>query len=76
MEAVTDPFHRLDVADATTAGLLVSLIRSPDGSPDDHLRWAVAAGAAAADEQGVHGLTHRRVEALALQIQVAPAELA
>lgn len=76
LEAVPDPFHRLDVADATTAGLLFSLIRSPDASPEDHLRWAVAAGAAAGTEQGVHGLTPRRVEDLVTQVQVARAELA
>ncbi|WAC75626.1 PfkB family carbohydrate kinase [Roseateles sp. SL47] len=66
----------MDAGDATTAGLLFSLMRTPDGEPEEHLRWAMATGAAASDGQGVHGLTYRRVEDLLEQVQVARAELA
>ncbi|MBT9494460.1 MAG: carbohydrate kinase [Paucibacter sp.] len=35
------------LGDAATAGLLFSLIHHPDANPEQHLRWAIAAAAAA-----------------------------
>ncbi|SEK32553.1 fructokinase [Roseateles sp. YR242] len=66
----------IGVGDAATAGLLYSLMQAPDADPEEHLRWAMAAGAAACDGQGVHGLDTRRVTSLMDRVQVARAELA
>jgi fructokinase len=38
--------------DASMAGFLYSLLEHPDAEPEQHLRWAVAAGAAACTSAG------------------------
>lgn len=44
--------------------------------PEDHLRWAVAAGAAACASAGVDGLSAGLVTSLIDQVQVRRAEMA
>jgi len=73
---LTAPAALFDTSDATTAGLLYSVMRAPDADPEEHLRWAMAAAAAACDAGGVHGLEARRVASLMDHVQVARAELA
>ncbi|MEJ6005397.1 PfkB family carbohydrate kinase [Paucibacter sp. AS339] len=48
----------LDVSDASMAGLLASLMRQPNALPDEHLRWAVAAAAAARSASPEYALPH------------------
>ncbi|MDL2354355.1 MAG: carbohydrate kinase [Pseudomonadota bacterium] len=50
--------------DASIAGLLFSLMRAPAGAPLDHLRFAVAAGAAACLGSGACPPTLASIEAL------------
>lgn len=76
LSATPPPLHQVPdtvgAGDASMAGLLISLMRAPDAAPERHLRWAVAAGAAACSGHGVDGLSTERVQALADQVVVQP----
>lgn len=62
--------------DATMAGLLYSLMRDPQQDPEEHLRWAVATGAAARAGGGVASLSAGAVATLLDRVDVRKAELA
>ena len=66
----------LGAGDAAMAGLLYSLMNGGTQDPEDHLRWAVAAGAAACAGAGVHDLTAGQVSGLIDRVQVQRAEVA
>ncbi|MCV2356009.1 carbohydrate kinase [Paucibacter sp. B2R-40] len=55
--------------DAAMAGLLFSLMRAPAAEAQQHLRWAVAAGAAACQVAGAAALSAAQLELLAAQVQ-------
>ncbi len=69
------PLDTVGAGDAALGGLLFSLMQDPNEEPEDHLRWAVAAGAAACAGAGVHGLSSGRVSALLNLVQVQPVEV-
>ncbi len=73
LERVVDT---VGAGDSAMAGLLYSLMNGSTQEPEEHLRWAVAAGAAACSGAGVHGLTAGRVTALIDLVEVRRAELA
>ena len=66
----------IGAGDAAMAGLLYSLMNGGTQDPEDHLRWAVAAGAAACASAGVDGLSAGLVTSLIDQVQVRRAEMA
>jgi fructokinase len=66
----------LGAGDVAMAGLLYSLMNGGTQDPEDHLRWAVAAGAAACAGAGVDGLSAGLVTSLIDQVQVRRAEMA
>lgn len=66
----------IGAGDAAMAGLLYSLMNGGTQDPEDHLRWAVAAGAAACAGAGVDGLSAGLVTSLIDQVQVRRAEMA
>ncbi|MFY7863330.1 carbohydrate kinase family protein [Roseateles sp.] len=55
--------------DASMAGVLLSLMQAPDAEPCKHLRWAVAAGAAACQSAGASALSRAQIEALLPQVR-------
>lgn len=57
--------------DAALAGLLDSLMREPGAAPGQHLRWALAAGAAACTDHGFAPPPDTLVAALAAGVNVA-----
>ena len=57
--------------DAALAGLLDSLMREPGAAPGQHLRWALAAGAAACTDHGFAPPPDTLVAALAAGVDVA-----
>ncbi|UXH79917.1 carbohydrate kinase family protein [Roseateles amylovorans] len=61
--------------DAAMGGLLFSLMQDPQEDPEEHLRWAVAAAAAACTGAGVHGLSSGRVSAFLGLVRVQPVEV-
>ncbi|MEJ6000067.1 carbohydrate kinase family protein [Paucibacter soli] len=56
--------------DAAMAGLLHSLMRHAEAAPEQHLRWAVAAGAAACTAAGAVPPSLAQVQELAPQVKV------
>lgn len=66
----------IGAGDAAMAGLLYSLMNGGAQDPEEHLRWAVAAGAAACAGAGVNGLSAGLVTSLIDQVQVRRAEMA
>jgi fructokinase len=66
----------IGAGDASMAGLLYSLMNGPQHDAEEHLRWAVAAGAAACSGTSVHGLTPGLVSALVDRVEIKRAELA
>jgi fructokinase len=66
----------IGAGDAAMAGLLYSLMNGGTQDPEDHLRWAVAAGAAACAGAGVDGLSSGLVSSLIDRVQVRKAEVA
>lgn len=61
----------IGAGDAATAGLLCSLLQRPDVGPDQHLRWAVAAGTAACMEAGARPPSMGSMTALAASLSPA-----
>lgn len=75
-QAVPPAVHVVDTVgagDAAMAGLLYSLMHCPDAGPEQHLSWAVAAGAAACLSEGAVPPTLGLVQKLAAQVQVSAA---
>ncbi|MCV2366864.1 PfkB family carbohydrate kinase [Roseateles oligotrophus] len=68
------------LGDASTAGLLFSLIHEPNAAPEQHLRWAVAAASAACSAASDYALPRARpwtlppalVATLAAAVRVLP----
>ena len=56
--------------DASMAGFLYSLLEHPDAPPEQHLRWAVAAGAAACTSTGASPPSNALVATLANAVTV------
>jgi len=56
--------------DASMAGLLYSLMHHAEAAPEQHLRWAVAAGAAACTAAGAAPPSLTQLEQLAPQVKV------
>ena len=56
--------------DASMAGFLFSLLEHPERPPEQHLRWAVAAGAAACTAAGANPPSSALVAALAAAVTV------
>lgn len=66
----------IGAGDAAMAGLMYSLMNGATQDPEEHLRWAVAAGAAACAGGGVNSLSAGAVTALIDRVEVRKAELA
>ncbi|MDC8771425.1 carbohydrate kinase family protein [Roseateles albus] len=67
-----DVVDTIGAGDAAMAGLLFSLLREPIGAPpQQHLRWAVAAGAAACQVAGAAPLSLQQLALLAGQVVVS-----
>ena len=72
-QAIPPPITLVDTVgagDASIAGLLASLIRSPDSNPAFHLAYAVAAGSAACQSAGATPPSLDSTQALADRVEV------